>query len=697
MSAIATAQRMMRIFRGYEATHYFADFLNVTRKANGKLVPEYGKVIGPATLEEFEAHLAGRKGLLIVPVTPEGVAYWGKIDVDDYKIDPVRVASSIKAHKLPLVVERTKSGGVHLAFYPRKPWVGDKLREKLAEWAAELGFARAEIFPKQDKLDPAKDSGSCINLPYFGGDKATNYALSADGARLTVEEWLSAIESLDDRPGHTTGVANVATAADFLAQFWTEGRRDRMNIAVAGTLLRAKIDESAVEALIEGVRAITGDFEDARKSVAHIAESILTDAKKIPGFTKLVDPAEDLMSRADALELLRLMGAKPPPPALAFEFKAVTIEQLNAPPPPLAFTVRPLFPAKKVTLVVAEGGTGKTTFGMRAAIAVASGRELFGLEVTRGKACYVAMEEQPDSLHRRLHRIVERDREAMRAGGASEAALNEYTESLLENFYPIPAAGFEMMLVTMMAGQVIQNAGVLLALIEQLPSPLELLVLDPIARLNGAEENSNAVATAMIGAGELLARRLGCTVVFMHHTGKAAAREGDISQYSARGGSGLVDAARSSVRLISATMEEARAFTNVPEEVVLRGDLVRVVQNKINDAAKALPFFLRRQELDFELFTPEIASDEQASTLRLRQLWEWHVRGGMRAFSASELDPKEARAEVFGPGAPSRLAMRELIRSTMARGDLIEDPAVRRGNNPLLRFRAAYAPPGEEI
>ena len=46
-----------------------------------------------------------------------------------------------------------------------------KNRDKLIEWAGELGYANCEIFPKQIEIKADRgDTGNFLNLPYHGGD-----------------------------------------------------------------------------------------------------------------------------------------------------------------------------------------------------------------------------------------------------------------------------------------------------------------------------------------------------------------------------------------------------------------------------------------------------------------------------------------------------------------------------------------------
>jgi hypothetical protein len=692
------AQRMAHLYRG-GPTHgkYLADFSHMENDGKtGKLKPAIRTAEGAPSVTDFEAHLAGKMGLLAIAATTRGESCWGAIDVDDYGTDIPALAKKVAKFGLPLTVSRTKNGGAHLTWYCREFRPTEALRSTLCKWAADLGYSKVEIFPKQDVLGP-QDMGNGLNLPFFGGDAANNYAVDDEGNRLSVEQWLARAERTPAKPKHSPGNANVEAAADLLAQHWTDGRRDRLNIAIIGTMLRCpSIDDGAVRQVIELTRHAAGDTEH-RKSVEKIGEELKRD-RNIPGFRKLTDPKEDLMPKEAAQEFLRLMGSDPPPDPVPFDFEPLPLAWINEPPPPLTYTVKPLLPQRIVSLMVAEGGAGKTTFSLRMALAVAGGRPLFGMEVRQGKVVYIAMEDQGESLRRRVHWIVSREIERMRRDGCQELEIDQYRGAITTDFHLVAGVGYELHLVNMVAGQVTQSP-VIPALIEKVPRPLELLVLDPMSRLNGAEENSNAVGTAMINAAERLARELACTVVIPHHTGKGAAKDKDSTMYAARGASAFVDAARSSIRLIAVDPDRAKDFENVPPEVIARGDLIEVIHNKCNDGPKAKPFFVRRQELDFELFAPAQMSAARVHERIMSAMFRWYCGKDRQPFDCKRVaDAKESRAEVFGVHLPSRDQVRDAYQKAVKDGDLVPSgETAERSKVPLMRFRGDYVDPETEL
>lgn len=690
------ATRMMRVFQGNKEGHYLADFRNVTIEKGGKRVPVYRDVKGPLRLEEFEDHVQGRTGLLVVPLTQSGACRWGKIDVDDYDGDPIvraaKWATLIKRLGLPLIAELSKSGGVQLAHYSPYTESADDMRAKLADWCAALHIKPGtEIFPKQGRLLPG-EIGSGINLPYLGGDspECRNYAVSAEGKRLTMKEWLDIIESMPAKATHVPGQVNVEAAADLLSKYWTDGNRDNLNLAVAGTLLRAGLDTDTVQMVLDACMGTAVD--EGKHANALQVELMMNNGKKVPGFPKLAE----YIGQEDAAEFMRLAGGRPPPELLPFNFSAIEPLWLSEKPAPVTYCVEPLLPRGVVGLLVAEGGAGKTSFGMRMAISIAGGRQLFDLPTTQGRVVYIACEEQEAGLRRRLFWIVERERQKMRDEKLSAEAIELFDMNLLTNLTLRSAVGYEMYLISAKNGEAAQT-GLVEALLEKLPRPLELLVLDPISRLNGAEENSNAVGTSLINAAERIAREAETTVLLCHHTGKSAAKDRDAGLYAARGASGFVDAARSSIRLLAADGNDVRNFTNVPNGVVEAGDLIQVIHNKSNEGPKAKPFWIRRQEMDFDRFIPALTAGAQSHMKALGALYEWFFKNGNAPFSASRiLDNADTRAQIWAGLSVSRNAARETIQRAQDEGDLV-NPAVgkdgaKHSPHTLWVFRQEFEP-----
>lgn len=188
--------RFSRRFAGLERSHgvYVLDS-NAPPDPKGKRTGQAWTEPTGASEADWEAHLLGRRGLGMCPIRDDSTCVFGAIDFDRYDVDLIDLDRRVTSHDLPLIVCRTKSGGAHLYLFASEPIEARLIRSKLAEWSVALGCSGSEIFPKQDRLANRDDGGSWINLPYFGGDDTTRYAMR-DGASIGLEEFLDRADSL---------------------------------------------------------------------------------------------------------------------------------------------------------------------------------------------------------------------------------------------------------------------------------------------------------------------------------------------------------------------------------------------------------------------------------------------------------------------------------------------------------------------
>ena len=114
----------------------------------------------------------------IIPIRSDQTCVWGAFDIDEYNLDHKNLVGKIKKMNLPLIVFRSKSGGAHVYMFVKEPLSAADMQKHIKLFAAYLGFANCEVFPKQTKLLVDRgDVGNFLNLPYFGGDSSNRYAL----------------------------------------------------------------------------------------------------------------------------------------------------------------------------------------------------------------------------------------------------------------------------------------------------------------------------------------------------------------------------------------------------------------------------------------------------------------------------------------------------------------------------------------
>ncbi len=201
---------------------------------------EYQTVSGPVTKELYQNHLLGEQSLGIVPIMEDNKCWFFAIDVDDYEPGEnihVKLARKIRLLGLPLLVCSTKSGGVHMYCFLKKPMSAKIARAKAYEFIRVLGLPeKTEVFPRHDE-----GGKSWINLPYFGGDRQymgvdgetplslREFLIAADHAGVWPDEFdrRQEAEEILEEEDHSRGDEEAPPCVQrMLAQGVEEGGRD---------------------------------------------------------------------------------------------------------------------------------------------------------------------------------------------------------------------------------------------------------------------------------------------------------------------------------------------------------------------------------------------------------------------------------------------------------------------------------------
>jgi len=178
------------IFEGLDVA--YGQHQSEGKRADGK---EEGKsyiVKKLVTDDLWTQHLAGEgPSLGIIPIMADNTSRWGCIDIDTYPIDYRKIINIIRTLQLPLVPCRSKSGGLHVFLFLKKPIAAKLIRSKLREAAAAIGHADVEVFPKQSTILIEKgDLGNFLNLPYYNAKNSTRYAYKDDGTAASLLEFI---------------------------------------------------------------------------------------------------------------------------------------------------------------------------------------------------------------------------------------------------------------------------------------------------------------------------------------------------------------------------------------------------------------------------------------------------------------------------------------------------------------------------
>jgi hypothetical protein len=177
-------------YRGLDRAHGRYIPQKEKRPGTKKLEGSAGTVRELVTVELWRKHLAGEYGIGIIPIQDNAMCWWGALDIDVYEgFDWEQLERDLERLILPLIPCKTKSGGCHLYMFMAEESPAELVRGRLMEWAVALGHSGIEVFPKQILLASKDDIGNWINMPYFGGNESSRYAVS-HGERLTVEQFL---------------------------------------------------------------------------------------------------------------------------------------------------------------------------------------------------------------------------------------------------------------------------------------------------------------------------------------------------------------------------------------------------------------------------------------------------------------------------------------------------------------------------
>ena len=205
-------------------------------------------------------------------------------------------------------------------------------------------------------------------------------------------------------------------------------------------------------------------------------------------------------------------------------------------PPPIEWSVEGWAQAGKAGVLVAAGGTGKTTLVLLLAVCHATGRPFMGRAVRQGKVVILSNDDTQEDLDATLALVV-------RACELTEREL------LLVEFGVVVVSTIGLDGVKTFAATVEgrpQATDMLYHLQDATADMgnLVLVVLDTARQFAGGPTNDEQVVKLLIGGAAEFAAKRGCYVVIPHHTGKANYRDAVTDMYAASGSAAISDNAR---------------------------------------------------------------------------------------------------------------------------------------------------------
>jgi len=219
-----------------------------------------------------------------------------------------------------------------------------------------------------------------------------------------------------------------------------------------------------------------------------------------------------------------------------------------------------------VSVDVAAGGTGKSSVKIGEALAMASGRNLYGFEIHDGplNVWLYNLEDPAEESERRIHAtakwfdIAPADVEArlfVDSGREQRCVIATETEYGARIAQPV----YEQI-----KAQILERK-------------IDVLIIDPFVSSHEVSENDNRAIDAVVKAWGRLADECNCSINLVHHVRKGNGTEANAD--SARGAKALVDAARSVVVFNRMTPDEA-SLAGVAEDQ--RGFYFRTQNDKAN-------------------------------------------------------------------------------------------------------------------
>jgi hypothetical protein len=203
--------------------------------------------------------------------------------------------------------------------------------------------------------------------------------------------------------------------------------------------------------------------------------------------------------------------------------------------------VTPFLAAGTVGALLGTGGVSKSTLAAQIGVTSAGGPDLIGLanmadkpvDLKRGKVVYLSAEDPHPVLERLYWHLGKRLTDEQKAAVAANLVV-----------LPLVGRGLDLMDKRWSSAITAAADGTI------------LIIIDTLRRSHQLDENDAAAMSRVMAEIERICQATGAAALYLHHTGKAAGKNGDTDATAGRGSSVLVDNARSTVVLTTMTPDE---------------------------------------------------------------------------------------------------------------------------------------------
>lgn len=267
-----------------------------------------------------------------------------------------------------------------------------------------------------------------------------------------------------------------------------------------------------------------------------------------------------------------------------------------------------------VSVLVAPGGAGKSSYAMAVALALASGRELLGEHIFKSvNGSIFNLEDPLDELDRRLAALMIRHN-VRREEVAGRIFLNDGEDRRLV----MASMGEDGVTV------IFPDEEAMIA--EIITKQIGLVVCDPFVESHSLEENNNPQMAKAAAVWRRIARATNCAIFLVHHT-----RKGDaVGIEAARGAKALTDSARVGLLLTAMSESDGEGFGIKKDDC---SHYVRLDDAKHNMAPAAKAKWFHMDQVALGNCTPDYPKGD-----RVAAIVSWEPTNVLSSKKPSELN-----------------------------------------------------------
>ncbi len=352
--------------------------------------------------------------------------------------------------------------------------------------------------------------------------------------------------------------------------FITEGEKDADALAAQGLVATCndggagKWPASFAKYLTERRVAILADNDEAGRNHARKVRDSLRSA----GICAEVLELPGLPPKGDVSDWLDNGGD----PEVLINMAEVVLGSFAPALRPVPFALRPVhqIPPREwlygrhlirgfLSLTVAPGGLGKSSLLIAEALAMVTGRALFGVTPRLPLKVWIWNGEDPlDELERRI----------------AAACLHHHisADQIGDRLSVTSGRDLPITLVSMGKDGPVVNERVRQRLVAAIiDAGVDVLIVDPFVTTHQVPENDTTAMNAVVAAWRSIAAETGCAIELVHHVSKAGAMNGEaMGVYGSRGAGAVIDAVRSARYLVRMQPEEADKFGVLERERFFR-------------------------------------------------------------------------------------------------------------------------------